>query len=403
MGSCNNKDAKQTLVTFHHQVVSQLVQPRPESECPLKLAYHFANIVREFTGDEVVETTKAFNWPENMKTKNTTTISTRRTRLLDRLVRYGEEYQYSHADIYNCFFMVCPHVERIVELNKSQFWESHNDWYVYDMFAKLVLLCVPGKDLKTLQERAQQLVREIDETYNPQDARKVKEICKFLELELRKTHLKSGKQTFGEWTTQCVQHFCDIALNETKSDASVAKRVTETAHLILHFSFMHPKLWFKTPFQLVSAAVNSSVTFHGKGTWGNWYQVQYRTAVRSGILLDSATKGLCNPGDLVHIVQSFGRRVQVDAPFRGFCSLHDGAGLQILKPVTGEDLLTTLTGCSHKSLQSPFRDMTRWIFTDRTTTYVSLKNKFAEDKYCQVGTFTFSDGQLVQADETMNE
>jgi hypothetical protein len=291
-----------------------------------------------------------------------------------------------------------------VELNKSQHWEPIDDWYIYDVLAKLVLLCAPGKDMASQQKQAVALVREIDQKYDLLDAKQIKEICKFFELELRKTELKKEGKTFGEWTNECIQHFCEIALNDDDSaDVSDLQTVTSTAHLLLHFCFMHPKLWYRKPFQLISAAVNSAVTFQGKGTWGNWHRVQYRTAVRDGILLDSATTGLCSPGDMVHVVQAFGRRVQIDAPFRGFCSLHDGAGLQILKPVEGEDLLSKLTGFTHTSMQSPFRDMTRWIFTDRTTTYVSLKQKFRGDEHANVAAMEFSNGQLVHIDETMTE
>merc|ERR1739842_271187 len=119
------------------------------------------------------------------------------------------------------------------------------------------------------------------------------------------------------------------------------------AHLILHYSLMHPKLWFREPYLQCCAAVNCAMTFLGKGSWGNWFSVEFRTAIRSGILLDSDTISLLNPGQEVHVVQKFGRRVQIDQPFCGFCSLHDGAGLVILKPLPNESLLVDLTGFEH--------------------------------------------------------
>jgi len=405
MGSCQHKNSGsyQEQATFYHQVVSQLCHPKPQSECPLKLAFYFANIVQEFTGDEIVRGCQSFSWPKNMGVSHSTTVATRRTRVLDRAVKYCELNKFSMEDTYNCLFLICPHVETIVRMNKGQSWEANNDWFIYDVYAQLALLCVPGQAPEGLRERAGALVREIEREYEPEEAEKIKGFCKYLEQRMQRTPLFWRAQTFGHWTVQCLEHFCQIALNGEKADRERLETLRCTTHLVLHFCLMHPKLWFNKPCELVAAAVSSASTFLGSGSWGNWFVVQFRTAVRGGILLDSDTVAILNPGDVVHVVEKFGRRVQVDSPARGFCSLHDGAGLRILTQIKTDNLLTTLTGMTHDGMQSPFRDMTRWIFTDRTSTYASLKQKFRKAELGGVASLEFSNGKLVQADALMEE
>lgn len=390
-----NKTTDREAVNFHTAVVSQLVYPKPAHLCKLKLAFHLADIVREYTGDSIVNGAKAYEWPENMGTNNNTTVNTRRTRILDRVVKYAEEFEYSNADVYNAFFALCPHIESIVRINKGQNWESAQDWFIYDIYAQIALLCVPNKTEEFLMEKAAVLVRQIDSLYEEEDSQKVREFCKFLETQFRQTMYKCQHESFGYWMTECVQHFCEIACNDEASDFET-KTLVDVAHLILHFCFMHPKIWFHKPSTLVAVAVNSASTFLGQGSWGNWYRVQFRTAVREGILLDTETQALINPGQLVHVVQQFGRRVQIDQPCRGFCSLHDGAGLKILTPVKNdEQLLVKLTDLTHEQMQSPFRDMTRWIFTERTSTYTFLKQKFSQEKHSMVSQMKFQSGQLI--------
>ena len=109
-------------------------------------------------------------------------------------------------------------------------------------------------------------------------------------------------------------------------------KCTSACHILLNFSKMKKIFFF---FDLLTFPISplSFVCVYTYVCEGNWYRVKCRTAVRRGVILDSDQVALINSGILVHVVEKFGRRVQIDNPYRGFCSLHDGAGLDILTPL----------------------------------------------------------------------
>jgi len=399
MGQINNKSTHnhKSNANFHRNIVDILTNNLSKEDCKLQLAYQFTRIIREFTGDQIILSVKQCIWPESVKaTKTSITTSTRRVRMLDRMVFYGKEYKYTHEDMYNAFYCVCPHIEKIIRINKGQTWESNEDWYIYDVFARLVLLCIPDKSIQFLKAEWELLFADIVRIYPEEEATKIQNFCEFLNMQLKRMRFEFSNGNVGMWITRCIEHFCDIGLSESQNitEEDVIQTIN-TANFIMYYSLIHPKLWFHDPYTLVASAVNSAITFLGKGSWGNWYKVECRTAVRKGVMLDSQQISLLNAGTLVHVVEKFGRRVQVDQPHRGFCSLHDGAGLDILRPLDNDDLLTILTKRTHEGLQSPFRDMTRWIFTDRTSTYVHLKSKFQSEDFGNVSSLRFFEGQLL--------
>jgi hypothetical protein len=323
--------------------------------------------------------------------------------MLDRVVKYGEEYDYSHEELYTVLFALGPCIESIVRINRGQDWEPIDDWYIYDIYAKVALLCMPGKSKDFLSGKGMELEREITRIYEASQANKIHAFCKFMEEQLAKSVRGIYDMDFGKTITECLEHYARIASNSLQANSDQVSCLISCSHYILHFCLLHPKLWSNKPETLVAASVNSAMTFLGAGSWGSWYEVKYRTAVRQGILLDTDTIAIMNPGARVHIVQQFGRRVQVDQPFRGFCSLHDGAGLDILVPISEADLISQITGIQHDSLQSPFRDMTRWAFTNRTNSYIHLKRKFSQECHGSVATLKFQNGHLVQSDQSMSE
>jgi len=395
MGQRHTRSHNGLMTTFNKQVILLLINPNePTSRCCLRLAHDLASIINGFTGNHIIENCKKLKWPESMVRKiESDAFSSRRTRLMDRIVRYGEAASLSDAEIYTCFYAISPFVDEIMLASYGQEWESVDDWQIYDIYAKFIVLC---GILDPPPNAAKDLNNEINHHYEAFHAQQIKIICENIENHLRNQKLIFSGISFGNWLTMTLEHFCEIAVINSSPEA--IRNVTNTAHMLLQFSFMHPKLWFHDPFTLCCAAVNSAATFLGAGTWGSWYRVLARTAVRHGILLDSPTISLLEPGEVVHMVQQFGRRVLVDLPYRGFCSLHDGAGLQILQELPNNDLLSSMTGWLHAELQSPYRDMMRWIFTNRTGSYRSLKEKYAKKERCEVSTFVFHNGQLCRND-----
>lgn len=339
---------------------------------------------------------KNLQWPPVKDTVTSNTISSRRTRLMDRVVRYGVAAQLSDADLYTCMFAISPLVQEIIYANMGRPWESSTDWYVYDIFARVAIIShMPDK----LASEDWRLIKEdMEEIYEDESCKQIKIYCDKLKRKLDESHKVFNGKYFGEIMCSALEHFIDmLALEEGPRTLDIMKNV---AHLMLHFALMHPKLWFHQPFTLIAAVANSASTFMGKGTWGNWHVVEHRTAVRERILLDSNLVSLLNPGIIVHVVQTFGRRVQIDQPYRGFCSLHDGAGLQILRLLECNNLLVEMSGLTHQDLQSPYRDMLRWIFTDRTSNYTYLKRKFAISARCGVSAMIFENGYLrLQTDD----
>jgi len=393
-------NTKKMQTSMYREVVSLLTTAKsPQDGRRLPLAHDLVSIINSYTGDDIVRYAKECKWGPNVvpEQKNSITNTTRRIRTMDRLVQYASEEGYSYADIYNAFYAISPLMSQIIRLNKGQEWEPSDDWYIYDIYARVALCCVPNKSISYRCELGKKIFDDVNRMYAPEVAYKVKKFIKFLEQNLQRTNFYVGDKTFGERMCECVEHFCYLGMADTGFDQ--AATVIDTTHLILHFSFIHPKLWFNSPFLLAVSAVNSAVTFTGLGQFGNWYRVQCRTAVRAGVTLDSDQLQLLNTGSYVHVIENFGRRVQIDQPVRGFCSLHDGAGLDILRKASNSNILSKLSGFTHDDLQSPFRDMTRWIFTDRTTSYRGLKAMFTSPKHSAVALSRFQGGRLVTVHE----
>jgi len=401
MGQRQGKSQKplRKIVTFHSQVVDVLCRNTPQKDCTFQLAYQLTRIIKEYTGQERVEHLKKCKWQTDEPiSKPNITTSTRRIRMLDRMVFYGSQFGYTHEDMYNVFYCVGPHVDKIIRINKGQSWESNNNWYIYDVYARSILFCIKEKSSDLMEKEWKKLFNDVDRIYNEEDSQKIQNFCIFLDNQLRKiTYKFHNNESFGCWVCDCLEHFCNIGLCESflMGEKEEDSYEIHAAHFIMYFSLIHPKLWHNDPFALVCGAVSSALTFMGHGSWGNWYRVECRTAVREGVLLDSRQMALLNVGARVHVVQNFGRRVFIDQPFRGFCSLHDGAGLHILKQTSnGKDLLKMMTRFSHTDLQSPFRDMTRWIFTDRTSSYLNLKVKFSSEEFGKVSELVLNRGKL---------
>lgn len=395
MGQRHTRSHNGLMATFNNQVILLLINPNePTSKCSLRLAHDLASIINGFTGNHIIENCKKLNWPNGMARElESDAFSSRRTRLMDRIIRYGEMASLSDAEIYTCFYAISPLLDEVMRASYGKEWESLDDWHIYDIYAKFIVLC---GILEPPPSAAKELNNDINHHYEPFHATQIKIICQTIESKLRNQRVVFNGRSFGNWIWLTLEHFCEIAAMNSAPEA--VRTVKNTAHMLLQFAYMHPKLWFHDPFTLCCAAVNSAATFIGAGTWGSWYRVLARTAVRRGILLDTPTISLLEPGEIVHMVQQFGRRVQIDRPYRGFCSLHDGAGLQILQPLPNDDLLTLMTGWGHAELQSPYRDMMRWIFTNRTGSYRSLKEKYAQKERCEVSTFVFQNGQLRRSD-----
>jgi len=392
MGNCNAHQRENQRQTFASWVTQLLTIPEYRTLCPSRFAVHIVQIIEEFTGDHFLNAAKAFHW-ESIEVCDDQAFTSRRSRIVDRLVQYATERKFTNTEVYTSFFMICPKIDKIIQFQKRRSWEPHNDWMIYDLVAKVALACAK-------KEISEDILKEVhSDIENNFVDRHIKTIWNFMQ-NLAKSLYEAREIidnfTFGDAISQVVDYFCDVATHGEegipKSDVHLLKCVS---HLILHFELMHPRLWYQDPMILVAGAVNSAITFTGLGTWGSWYSVQHRTCIREGVLFDSPTKILLNPGDRVHVTQKFGRRLFVDAPVVGFASKNDGAGLDILVESSDEDFLANLTGFKHDDLQSPFRDMTRWIFTDRTTGYVGLKTRFAEEDNAKVSTMRFSQGQLV--------
>lgn len=73
-----------------------------------------------------------------------------------------------------------------------------------------------------------------------------------------------------------------------------------------------------------------------------WYRVQLNTVVRSGKDLDSERIRILPMGTRVRVQEILKRRVRIDMPVKGWCSMRSAGGDIILKPIEdGEENLTT--------------------------------------------------------------
>lgn len=69
-----------------------------------------------------------------------------------------------------------------------------------------------------------------------------------------------------------------------------------------------------------------------------WHRVCLNTIVRKGVQLDSERLRILPMGSRVHVVQKKDRRVQIDQPIQGWCSLKSSNGDTILTPLDQEDV-----------------------------------------------------------------
>jgi len=68
----------------------------------------------------------------------------------------------------------------------------------------------------------------------------------------------------------------------------------------------------------------------------HWYRVCLNTIVRKGVKLDSERMRILPMGSRVHVIDVQDRRVQIDQPINGWCSLRSSNGDTILTPLSDE-------------------------------------------------------------------
>jgi len=68
----------------------------------------------------------------------------------------------------------------------------------------------------------------------------------------------------------------------------------------------------------------------------HWYRVCLNTIVRKGVKLDSERMRILPMGSRVHVVEVNDRRVQIDQPISGWCSLRSSNGDTILTPLNDD-------------------------------------------------------------------
>lgn len=72
-----------------------------------------------------------------------------------------------------------------------------------------------------------------------------------------------------------------------------------------------------------------------------WHRVCLNTIVRKGVALDSERLRILPMGSRVHVVEKQDRRVRIDQPIAGWCSLKSSNGDTILTPLDKEEVSTT--------------------------------------------------------------
>jgi len=72
-----------------------------------------------------------------------------------------------------------------------------------------------------------------------------------------------------------------------------------------------------------------------------WYRVCLNTIVRKDVKLDSERLRILPMGSRVNVVQKKGRRVMIDQPIKGWCSLSSSNGDTILKPLSDDTAAQT--------------------------------------------------------------
>lgn len=85
-----------------------------------------------------------------------------------------------------------------------------------------------------------------------------------------------------------------------------------------------------------------------QGTGKGWYRVCLNTIVRKDVKLDSERLRILPMGSRVNVIQQAGRRVQIDQPIKGWCSLSSSNGDTILKKIQPSDATATPTAAETK-------------------------------------------------------
>jgi len=83
-----------------------------------------------------------------------------------------------------------------------------------------------------------------------------------------------------------------------------------------------------------------------------WHRVCLNTIVRKGVQLDSERLRILPMGSRVHVIQKKDRRVQIDQPIQGWCSLKSSNGDTILTPLDQEDVSLPTPVASNAAAQT---------------------------------------------------
>lgn len=367
--------------------------------CKYDLVNVLTSAIEDYAANDILKNCRKCKWSHSHNNEDTTLgYVARRTRFMDRIICYAEQYELSHADVYNIFYCVIPVTKHIVRINKRTPWEITNDWGIYDIYARLAIIAVSLKLKKEMnnnelsiweKKEMAEIERDVRRNYEEMFWEPIFMICDALVTRINNSSIIVANTTVGDAMSTALEHFSYLA-----SSCANDETIVHVAHFIMYFTLFEPRLIKHDIFNLVYSSVNSAVTFLGTGSWGSWYQVKLRSMIRKGVLLDSDRMRVIEKGSLVHVIEHFGRRVQVNEPVHGFCSLHDGSNSVILEPndPQGDDeLLINMCKMEHVEFQM-FRDLQRWAFSDKPSMY--LKLKFSNEKYSEISKYTFQSGYL---------
>eukprot|EP00494_Astrolonche_serrata_P025332 UN25593 len=90
-------------------------------------------------------------------------------------------------------------------------------------------------------------------------------------------------------------------------------------------------------------------------TPGGWHRVCLNTIVRKGVNLESERLRILPMGSRVRVVERVDRRVRIDQPIAGWCSLKSSNGDTILTPLDQEEVEARTPGGSKSSYQTKKR------------------------------------------------
>lgn len=85
---------------------------------------------------------------------------------------------------------------------------------------------------------------------------------------------------------------------------------------------------------------------------GGWHRVCLNTIVRKGVALDSERLRILPMGSRVHVVEKAERRVRIDQPIAGWCSLKSSNGDTILTPLDQEEVSIATPAASASNFQA---------------------------------------------------